>query len=805
LPYLAISDFKYGMDRRRPQAVGVPGTLWTLKNGVVTRGGDVKGAKKWVDEYTLPDDTFGLYILRGQPWVFGSASTPGSLPAGVNYQQLQAPDTPDMTRVIDVKAFDGKLYVIAKYDDGNTYHFYDGTRITTWDTIAAGGGGFALVAAQLATLIEQSGAVTAVATGAEIEITAVTPGTAFTISTLAEDLDSDISNPTAAKVQDQANVAGVAGVKATATITITGGSEADGNDIEQITIDPGTAVDLLPPQVEEELATGTITITGGSSGGEINQIFVSGVGNILDDQVEWQGSASATAEELKDEINQGDKGVTATRVGTVITITAPAGTGTSWNGKTISYDKHNISTQQSSFQGGAAAEIPVPFTTDNATTAELLADVINEDYAGHGYTAEASGAVVTITAPATGTSYNSATITPTVNGDVTSSDTDFSGGVNGVTAVAQVETVTISGSPFDAEDRWSITINGTTYSVIGGSSQGIDGAIAVMKKRVFATIESLLRYCQVNDPLDWTTTTDPAEDAGFINVSTDSEGAQKLVGLGVYDGQLAIFSENNIIVYSIFVDAEENALSTTLERTGTVAARSIIAYGNNDVFFLTRNGIRSIRARAGTTTPATADVGAVIDSFVREALNDANEDTIKRAVAEIEPVDGLYMLALGDRVFVLSQYVESKITAWSYLEPGFTITDMHSDGRRLWARDTGSIYIYGGMDGTEYPDEGENETQVITPFMSAEDPAGLKMLQGFDVSLAGDWVTNILVDPNDTTKYVEVGTINEITYDSNTIKLPGRTSHMALSATCSSAGERLLSSLALHYEKEGAA
>jgi hypothetical protein len=805
MPYLAISDFKYGMDRRRPQAVGVPGTLWTLKNAVITRGGDIEGAKKWVDEYTLPADTFGLYVLRGQPWVFGSGTDPG-VPAGVNYQQLQAPDTPDMTRVVDVKAFDGKLYVIAQFDDGNTYHFYDGSRITSWDTIAAGGGAFATVASQLATLIEQSGAVSAVATGPDIRITANVPGTAFTISTLAEDVDSDISNPTAAKVQNTANVAGVAGVKAAGSVEITGGSEGDGNDIEQVTIDPGTAVTLLPPQVAEERAIGSITITGGSDGGKITRVQIGGSSNLLQSDVNWQGSSNATAEALREEINDqaSFSGISASRSNNTVYLRAPEGSGSSYNGRTVSVQKTNISTTKSDMQGGSDAVIPVPFDTDNATTAAALADAINEDYLGHGYTAEATGAVVEITAPSDGTSFNGATVVTEVNGNVTKTDTNFSGGVNGVTAVAQVETVTISGSPFDPEDRWSVTINGTTYSVTGGSSQGIDGALAVMKRRVFATIDSLLRYCVVNDPTDWTTTADESTDSGFINVSTDSDGAQKLVGLGLYDGKLAIFSETNIVVYDIFVDAEQIALSTTLERTGTIAARSIVPYGNNDVFYLTRNGIRSIRARAGTTTPATADVGGLIDNFVRETLRDTDEDSIKRAVAEVEPVDGLYMLAIGDRIFVLSQYTESKITAWSYMEPGFAASDMHSDGRRLYARDEDTIYVYGGMDGTTYPDEGEDETEVIMPFMSADDPAGLKMLQGFDVSLRGDWQTEILVDPNDETKSANVGIINEITYDLASIKVPARTSHMALSMTCDSAGQRLLSSLAIHYEKEGA-
>lgn len=48
MSYLAISDFKFGMDRRRKRISGVPGTLWTLKNAHISRGGDIERAKKQV-------------------------------------------------------------------------------------------------------------------------------------------------------------------------------------------------------------------------------------------------------------------------------------------------------------------------------------------------------------------------------------------------------------------------------------------------------------------------------------------------------------------------------------------------------------------------------------------------------------------------------------------------------------------------------------------------------------------------------------------------------------------------------------
>ena len=49
-----LSDFKYGMDRRRTRVAGTPGTLWNAQNVVITRGGDIERAKRFVPTYTLP-------------------------------------------------------------------------------------------------------------------------------------------------------------------------------------------------------------------------------------------------------------------------------------------------------------------------------------------------------------------------------------------------------------------------------------------------------------------------------------------------------------------------------------------------------------------------------------------------------------------------------------------------------------------------------------------------------------------------------------------------------------------------------
>src|SRR3546814_15679356 len=55
---------------------------------------------------------------------------------GVEYQRLQDPDGSDMTGIIATENFDGKIYAIAEFSGGDIFHFYDGERVTAWDTIA---------------------------------------------------------------------------------------------------------------------------------------------------------------------------------------------------------------------------------------------------------------------------------------------------------------------------------------------------------------------------------------------------------------------------------------------------------------------------------------------------------------------------------------------------------------------------------------------------------------------------------------------------------------------------------------------
>lgn len=679
---VAITDWKYGLDRRRKRVAGVPGTLWDAKNVVITRGGDIERTRRFVPTYTLPANTFGLGAVRGQLYVFGSIAAP-AVPLGVQYQRLQAPSGAAMTQVLDVRAAGGSLYVIARYADGNIFHFYNGTRITDWDAVATANTDFNTLASYFAELLVSDADITATAVGPALTITAKVAGTAFTIAKSTTDnggtSDQDITLATA-----QANVAAVAETRATTAVTILSGSSGTFNLINDITVN---AVSLM--------------------------------------------------------------------------------------------------------------QASVAWATSNTVTMAAVAVQINNESATHGYIASTVGSTLTITAAVgTGATPNGYAVLGSVGGDVVLSTPSMSGGVTAVTGVAQVSTATFSGT-FESTDLFQITINSTTYSATGRAA-GTGTSAYVVKRRVFSCASSLWEYCKINTFTDWSTVA-VSSGAGFLNISNEAEGSERLVGAGTYIKQSAVFSRRNIRVYDMSTVAEEIVLSQPIDNSGSVASRSILAYGTTDLFYLDEVGIRSLRARDASGEPFVNDIGVTIDTFVREHMDTLSLATLQRACSVVEPRDGRFFLAIGDRIYILSYFPGSQISAWSYCEPGFTISDFARAYMQLYVRGADTIYLYGGVTGNTFPLADETVAQVDLPFVASSPPA-MQMLEGFDMASTGEWLVDVLVDPNNENLKLRVGTISDVTYDGEDITLPGRTTHVALSMTCSAAGEATISNLNVHTD-----
>lgn len=131
MPYLIIDDFSAGIDRRKSRVTSKPGTLWELRNGYITAGGEIVKRKTITTLGVLPTGyTKGVGFVGNQLKVFGT-HTPGvvpGLPANVGYQQL-IPSASSLDRVLDVAPYGQNLYTICRMADGSVRHFYGSTEV----------------------------------------------------------------------------------------------------------------------------------------------------------------------------------------------------------------------------------------------------------------------------------------------------------------------------------------------------------------------------------------------------------------------------------------------------------------------------------------------------------------------------------------------------------------------------------------------------------------------------------------------------------------------------------------------------
>jgi hypothetical protein len=692
MPYLVIENFNGGLDSRRMPVAGTPGTLITLEDAHINRGGEIERRKAFSPLYTLPTgQTFGLKATTDRLYVFGSVATP-VIPAGVTYQRLEHPTAVAMSELVDSCLFDGKVYAIARYTDGSVHHFYDGVRITAWDTLTGLDAvtNTADLAAYLGSLVSAGGGYTTNAVGSTLTVTGAV-GVNFDASASTVNGTGGVTDQAVGVTTIQASVAVVTEVRAVGTITITGGTSSPGVN----------------------------TLAG---------ITVNGVG-IMSGAVDWVTSNDATAAVVAADITSAVSApeYTATSAGSVITITASVGTGSAPNG----------------------------------------------------FAVVATGA-----------------------GNVTATTTAITGGITAVAGVAKVVKFTFSGT-FEVSDVYNIVLAGRTYTKDGNpTAKGLTCLTA--KGKVYSTARSVLFFSALNAPavLDPTSTETPG--AGRIAMANQESGSTDLTAAAMYQGTLAVFSENTIQLWTIDPDPDLNVQIQSLTETGTRSPRSVVSVGNTDVFYLDRTGIRSLRARDSSNTATVSDVGTPIDDMLTDYVATLTETQIERAVAVIEPVSGNYWLAIGTKIFVFSYYPGSKISAWSTYTTTAAISDFTKSGTRLYIRSGDTISLYGGEAGTSYDIADVYPPVVITPFLNGGRIANHKEWTGFDAAMEGTWDVELLTNPTNLTHKTRVGTVSDTTYAGERVAVQVRTPYVAVKFRCRSAGYARISNTALHYMDGGA-
>lgn len=684
MAYVLVEDFRGGLDSRRSNVTATPGTLITLKNAHITRGGEIEKRPAFVSLANLPSNTTGLAAANGQIYVFGSDASSAvtfasGTPANVNYVRLQHPSGTALTKVLDTDFFDGNVYASAQFADGRIYHYYNGTRITDW-------------------------------------------------------FDGRSRNQ----------------------FSVTGGSSG------------GTA------------ATGSFTVASGTAnpGDNVRVVRVNNV-DLYSSAVAHTGTNSSTATNVANAINAvtTTPNYTASASGAVVTITSVT-TGVTVNGFTVSVEVDGAVSVSSinnmsggvdnavtniTVNGVSIIDNQIPWATSNSNMATLIADAINEANTTPEYEATSTGVLVNIISKDSGASSNNFVVAVTVSGNVT---TAFTGNV-------------------------SIMDGGATSNTVNGYTPG--SFIKPVKTKMYALSDSLLHFSGVNDPTEWNNS---SVGAGFINLSNNASGSESLQAMASYYSNLAVFAKEAIQIWFVSADEAQNSQIQVLNNTGAIAPQSVIEFGDNDVFYLSESGIRSLRARDSSNAAFVGDIGNPIDDTILTAIS-ADRDAAELSQAILDPKNGRYLIAIGSIIYVFSYFPSSKVSAWSTYEPGFVVDNWAYDGEQVLCRSGNALYSLGGSTGQTY----DNSTvEIQLPFLDASKPATSKDFTGIDMSCTNQWTVSVATDPTDITINQEIATIDRTTYGLGRATFAGYSTHLAPKLVCNSSGAAKIGNLALHYD-----
>lgn len=476
---------------------------------------------------------------------------------------------------------------------------------------------------------------------------------------------------------------------------------------------------------------------------------------------------------------------------------------------------------------------PVSWETSHGATAAAVAAQINSYTSATEYDAsvEDSSKVVLKGVAGTGKTPNGRTISVETEGTiVVSGITSFSGGVNGIAAVPQITRVTFDynyyGLGVKAGAKYGLTIidpDNPSVPIIVGASRvaGKSPYFGITyKAKEYVGVGSTLYFSAINDATKWDIYD---TGSGFIDMSNNFGGREDLTGCGIYQDRLAVFSRRNVQLWAMDADPAQNTQVQILANTGCLAPDSIVSVGTIDLLYLADNGIRSLRARESTDTAFSSDIGSAIDSIIIEHMRELDNysvsyDELNKYFAKgmIEPIDGRYWLSLGNKIYVLSYFPGSNISAWSVYEnaewENFGIREMISREDKVYVRvSNDKIYTY-GIEATftggeiywdnfgEGPVYDDCEVVVELPYLDANKPATYKEVKGIDLTCNGEWKVYLGFDHTNPTARDLVATVTQSTFALGKIPATGAGTHFGPRFVHQAAGPALLANFIVHFD-----
>ena len=302
---------------------------------------------------------------------------------------------------------------------------------------------------------------------------------------------------------------------------------------------------------------------------------------------------------------------------------------------------------------------------------------------------------------------------------------------------------TTAGTTAGTEPTWPTTIGSTvTDGTVVWTCRGTEvydancpHTASLVKKasKLFAIDDDVVRFCATGAPKDWTT----SSDAGFLGVGIQQTGATNPSAVGEYGGNLVVFFKDSAQVWT--VDPDPSKMTFVQSLAVGCPYPNGAANMAGDVFFASFDGVRSITTQSTTGNLIDVDVGSPIDSVLKPEL------TVSANVrAFYFRGGGQYWLMKGAKAWVYSFSRTSKISAWSYYEFPYAITDVTEMDGDLYFRAGDSVYK---LDETAYSDAGvEFEVSIEFPYLDFKTPGVLKQIISMDTVMVGEASMQIKFD-----------------------------------------------------------
>lgn len=330
--------------------------------------------------------------------------------------------------------------------------------------------------------------------------------------------------------------------------------------------------------------------------------------------------------------------------------------------------------------------------------------------------------------------------------------------------------------------------------------------VKTVQSKIYATAGPNLHFSGIRLPTGWDS---GSVGAGFLDVSQEAEGAERLTAVAKYQQFLVVFADRVTLVLYIDPDPDLNKIAQILYNTGTTCPRTVTQFGDNDIFYLDESGLRSLRARQSSDSAATSDTGVQVDTLVTAKLRALTAIERAKVFGLIEPRSGRFWLIFPDEIFVLSLYPGSKVSAFTTYRPttevddeqeAFTIDEAVVFRRQVYLRSGDTIYVYGGLGATLTYDSTAAEAWL--PYLDGDTPTQKKDFAGFDAAVEGEWIVRLAMEPSNLTASDKLGVVSKTTFNADRNPGQGSSTHFSLRFTGHTAGAKKISSAVIHYTSE---